>query len=135
MALSKPRTLIPKPLNVGALDHERFVFIYDERSDELLIYLYGAAQPSVSVPLTDYEYLRVDPTTEEVVGFQVENFLAEAVFADPLYLDWAEAVGVDADRVAALRQLIDAARRGRSPDDRRRHLAASVAARLARVTA
>jgi len=67
-----------------------FRFTYDRAADELDVDFYGEARPAVSVPLDqgdrDYIYLRVDPASRQVVGLQIEAFLAYAVKQHPDFL-------------------------------------------------
>lgn len=75
------RTFRPRWPERGGVDAERVVFAYDRPSDTLFVNFTGTARPAVSVP-TDSDlaevdvYLRVDPTSEEVVGIQIEGVVA-----------------------------------------------------------
>lgn len=71
----------------GKLSTERIRFVYDRFADTLDVDFYGDPRPAVSVAVDhgdrDYLYLRVDPTTREVVGVQIEAFLAYAIKRTP----------------------------------------------------
>ena len=68
---------------------------YDRVSDTLFVNFYGEARPASSEPVDlggrDYVFVRVDPLTGEVVGLQIESFLAYAVKQHP---DWIEALAI-----------------------------------------
>lgn len=78
-----PTELHPKPIRLDAIDPENVVVSFDRRSDTLLIHLFGRGRGSVSVPVSDYLYLMVDPATEETIGVHVEGFLSQAVKDSP----------------------------------------------------
>jgi hypothetical protein len=133
MALIEPRKFLPKAPPVESLDPAKLVCTYDAVSDTFLFHLYGPGRPGVSIPTSDFEYLRLDPTTEEVIGFQVEDFLARAVYADPTYLDLAELANIDPEQIAAIRRTIESRRRLMPPEQRKQELAAAMTRRLLRV--
>lgn len=90
-----------------SLDFSRVRLTYNPKSDTLLLHLAGAPRPAVSVPVRGGWYVRVDPETEEVVGFQVDAYLARAVYEFPPLLDLAPAVGIDDATVARVRRDIE----------------------------
>ncbi len=48
---------------------------YEAGEDTLFVNLTGASQPAVNAYVDDDTMVRLDPVTEEVVGFEIENFL------------------------------------------------------------
>jgi hypothetical protein len=85
-------------------------FGYDRPTDTLFVDFYGRARPASSEPLgvgdRDYLFLRVDPVTQEVVGLQIEDFLAYAVGRHPEFvaaLEIAHLDDLDATEAAELR--------------------------------
>lgn len=106
---------LPEP---AGLDLERIAWSYRRDSDTLLVDLYGRGRPALSVPLDvgerDYLFVRVDVKTDEVVGLQIEDFLAYAVIQHPELVDAltiAELDGIDAADVDALRRRLGSAAR------------------------
>jgi hypothetical protein len=86
------RTFHPRWPARSAIDAERVTFNYWHEIDTLVVDFTGGNAPAVSVPLDlgddrHYMYLRLDPTTENVRGLQIEEFLAYAVHRHPALLD------------------------------------------------
>lgn len=86
---------------------------YDALADELLVYLAGPA-PSVVVPIDtpdrDYVFLLVDPTTEAVVGVQVEAMGVWVAAQHPRWAPLADpTASADQRRVAVAALVVDAA--------------------------
>ena len=86
-------------------------FVYDRLADSLYIDFYGPARPAASIAYDqgdhDYLFMRVDPTTEEVVGLIIEHFLAYAVRKTPMYLgalDLASLHGMTRDEVVQIQR-------------------------------
>ncbi len=82
------RTFSPRWPDRDSVDPDRLALNYWSEVDTLMIDLFGEALPAVSVPLhlggdRDYIFLRVDPVTEQLVGFQIEDFLSYAVNERP----------------------------------------------------
>ena len=95
-------------------------FVYERATDTMFVDFYGQARPASSEPLDtgdrDYIFVRVDPKTGEVVGLQIEDFLAYAVEQNPVFtelLGLAELRGVDESEAGELRR-----RAGRPADPR-----------------
>lgn len=104
-----PREIHPKPIRLDEIDPENVVISFDRRSDTLLIHLFGRGRGSVSVPVSDYLYLMVDPDTEETLGIHVEGFLSQAVKDVPKaieLLDYSELRGITAADVSELHQTV-----------------------------
>lgn len=102
-----PRELHPKPIRLDAIDPENVVISFDRRSDTLLVHLFGRGRGSVSVPVSDYLYVMVDPDTEEPLGIHVEGFLSRAVKEIPEaieLLEYAELRGITAAEVRKLQR-------------------------------
>ena len=80
-------TIAPKWPRIYDIDVERSIIDYDRDSDTLFVHLYGRGRPAVSVLVSNYAFLLVDPTTDELVGFQIEDVLTQAVDEHPIVLD------------------------------------------------
>lgn len=89
---------------------ESIAIDYDDAIDALYVHFSGQAEPGISIDIDDDVYLRIDPTSEKVVGLQVETFLARAVIEHPSLLILAEAAGIPDARLAEVRGRIDAVR-------------------------
>ncbi len=94
MALEDPslRTFHPHWPDRTAVDLDRVTFSYWHEIDTLMVDFTGENPPAVSVPLDlggdrDYVYLRLHPTTEDVLGLQIEDFLGYAVERHPSLID------------------------------------------------
>jgi hypothetical protein len=101
------RSLEPNPLDLQHLDLSKAVVSYDRRSDILLIHLFGRDRDSVSVQRDRGLYFLVDPRSEDVVGFQLEGFLAHGIKSEPALidlLDFAELRGITPAEVRAVRR-------------------------------
>lgn len=73
------RQFRPKMPNLGATRTIKCLVDYDRQADALVVCFDGCQdRPTVGVVIGDYEMLRVDPLTEEIVGFEVERFLGAA---------------------------------------------------------
>lgn len=86
------RTFHPHWPDRTAVDPDRVTFSYWQAIDTLMVDFTGENPPAVSVPLDlggdrDYVYLRLHPTTEEVLGLQIEDFLGYGVHRHPSLLD------------------------------------------------
>ena len=104
-------------------DLDAMRFDYDGPSDTVLVHLGGSPRPAITVVVDEYVSYRIDPATEEIVGYQIEDFLAEAVRAVPGFLTIAELVGIEPDALARARQ-------GLTPDQRRRAAAEALVGHL-----
>ena len=60
------------PLITDAIDQNNLWVHYDEEADSLVIYLTGKPERAVSVELENDAYLKVNPTTGDIVGFHIE---------------------------------------------------------------
>lgn len=140
MAVNEPRVVFPKLL--AAIDLDEAVFYLDREIETLIVFFHGAsARPIVNVPVSDFEYLRVDAETEEVTGIMVEAFFRHALYQNPLYLHFAALAGAGAEEIAALREQTEAWFQHLSPERQRRQAlsswlsAARIGQQLARHTA
>lgn len=61
-----------KPLHVDTINQDKLWVHYDEEADSMVIYLTGAPVFAISVQVEDDTYLKVNPTTGDIVGFHVE---------------------------------------------------------------
>ena len=96
------QTFHPKWPARSSLPAQQVRFTYDRPTDTLFVDFYGEARPAASIPLDrgdrDYLFLRIEPTSQAVVGLQIEHFLSYAVARHPELadaLDFAALVGID----------------------------------------
>jgi hypothetical protein len=82
-------------------------FDLDRKADFLSIYFYGEPRPSIEYVVDDHILLSLDPKTEEVVGLQLEGFLAHVIYEFPSFLEIADFIGLTDEEVARARKLID----------------------------
>lgn len=110
------------------LDPRNIRLDYNEFSDTLYVYLLPGDHPLVSVPRDDgFSSLMVDPATDEVHGFQFDDYLSHAVFQVPQIVELAEISGIDPQTIESARQRIG--------DERRKDAAISATiAHLLRIT-
>ncbi len=121
MAVNEPR--IFSPVLPQHVEREAIRFYFDRVSDTLVIfYHYPPSGPTVNVPISEYEYFRVDAETEEVVGMQVDDLLSYAVYRNWIYLQYAALAGVDREEIAALRERVEAVLHQEDPDEQRQLL-------------
>ncbi|HEX5504096.1 MAG TPA: hypothetical protein VFW96_15830 [Thermomicrobiales bacterium] len=97
----------------ATLDVSAVMYDYDRPSDTITVHLFGRGHPAVILHSGGYVDLLLDPTTEDVVGFQIEGYLAHVVYQDPRFLSLADLAGIDAAEIDRIRQTI-------APDRRRR---------------
>ncbi len=85
---------------------------YNELIDTLYIYVIPGQDPLVSVPQEDgLTALMVNPVTEEVHGFQIDDYLHRAVSKSPHLLELAPLAGIDQEAVDSAREQISVQRR------------------------
>lgn len=115
MAVSKPvpdmLTMTPTIPEPATVDWTHARISYDRINDELSVSFGGVAVAAASIPLDigdrDFIYARVNPTTGETVGLQIDGFLAYAVTQYPnlvAFLVLAELHGYDDLAAADLRR-------------------------------
>jgi len=102
------------------IDTAKTVFRYDAPSDALSVHLNGLGQPGVSVPVSEHEYIRVDPISDVVIGFQIDAFLAETIYENTYFLNIAELAGIDAITLDRVREEMVRRRRALDEDERKR---------------
>ena len=119
-----PSPVWPKPEEI---DPHKVVLAYDRDSDMLLVH-FDERGPASAVDYVDRLFaLLVDVESGDVVGLQVEDFLARAVVEEPRridVLDIAELRGITPLEVAALRNTM-------AVEPRKRAAVASLLADLA----
>ncbi len=106
MAMNDSLPVEPRRPDFGAIDPRSVVAEYDRESDTLIVQFFGRGRPAVILHtggVTDYW---LDPESYEIIGLQVEGYLAQAVYQLPLLLDMAEFVGISSDEVTPIRQRI-----------------------------
>ena len=116
MATMMTRDIQPKAPQ--RFDPADVVVRYDEMSDTLFVHLTGFGKPGISVPVLDSEFIRVDPVSEEFIGIQLEDFLAQTIYKGGPYLTFAELAKMDAETLDRVREEIAA--RQRAMDDAER---------------
>ncbi len=121
MAVNAPQIFNPRLPKDNEQGPVRFHF--DRLSDTLVVFFRDVSpRPTVNIPTSDYEYLRVDAETEEVVGIMVEDFTGYAVYQNWMYLQYAALAGLGHEEIAALRERVEAAALRDDPDEQRRSL-------------
>ena len=60
-------------------------FDFDPTSDTLHVYLHGTPVPAISIVVDDHLSLRISIETSELVGYQIDDFLRDAVRQVPAY--------------------------------------------------
>jgi hypothetical protein len=84
---------------------------YNELSDTLYIYVITGLESLVSVPQNDgFTALMVDPVAEEVHGFQIDDYLQNAVLRMPHLLELAKLAEIDHETITSARAQIDSER-------------------------
>jgi hypothetical protein len=85
MVTRQDTTMIQRAL--AALDRTSDVaFSYDRFSDTMLIFFDGKPQRSTNVPIDDPDdviYVLWDRVSDEVVGFQIDHFIADFIYRHP----------------------------------------------------
>lgn len=72
---------------------EASTFAYDAFADTMVFGFASDSRATIGVALDDFMILRVDPTSEEVVGIEVEHFAKAAVYQYPVLfgaLQWVD---------------------------------------------
>lgn len=87
------------------IDPNRVTFHYDELSDTLVVHLFGEPRPAFSLDVNEFEYVRIDLETNEVIGLQIEAFLTSAIAHDPRYVLWAARAGIPWETIASVMTL------------------------------
>lgn len=93
----RPRS---RPLTEHDLDRMRFD--YDETTDMLMVYLNGSPEPAISVVDDNFLSYRVDPWSEDVLGYQIDDFLIGAVHAVPSFQAIADLLGIVPSRPGSI---------------------------------
>lgn len=77
------RRMQVNPLVVDTIDQEKLWVHYDDEADSMVIYITGAPVFAVSVYVDDDTYIKVNPTTGDIVGFHVEAWTQNFLPAHP----------------------------------------------------
>jgi hypothetical protein len=80
--------------------------VYNEVADELVVFLFEGVEQSVALDSGDNVYMLLEPDSEEIVGFQFDNFMSRVVLQKPQLLALASLAGVDDDLIEKARQRI-----------------------------
>jgi len=80
---------------------------YDRFSGTLVFAFTRDQVPSVGVALSDFLLLRVDPSTEEIVGVEVEHFDKAAVYQHPKLFGAVQWVDIPAREIDHMRKRLD----------------------------
>ena len=107
MAVTEMRRFAVRLPNLMEIDPSGVRLEFDRPSDTLYVDFGGAARPAISVVLGDHLAASVDPETEEVVGLQIDGFLAHAVYEMPALLGVAHLIGLKPKEVERIRERID----------------------------
>ncbi len=107
---------VPRPSKNDPIDAEAISpsVRYNKTLDTLQVMLFGVDRPSIGVVVGHRMTVRQDPETDQVIGFEIDHFLAEEVVEHPEILSFLDAVDdVPTWRVKWLRFRLD-------PDARRK---------------
>ena len=81
---------------------------YDRASDTLMLHVRGEPRPAVSIPIESREdgvYVRLDRETNQVVGIQIEGFIADFIDRFPELADLLKSAhlrGIERDEAVAI---------------------------------
>jgi hypothetical protein len=103
--------IFPKPEDI---DPERLVISYNDAADTLYVHFFKRGEPATSIDVDECLYLRVNRTSQRVVGLQIEGFLIRAVREHPDWLSLAELAGIPQHMIDEARASIDAGQRRRA---------------------
>ena len=106
MGALKPIPVTPTRPDPATIDMRNVAFDYDRRSDIFTLHLFGRGQPAKVLHTGKVIDLGLDPTTHVIVGFQIEGYLAQAVYRLPYLLALAELAGTPQEEVATIRQRV-----------------------------
>ncbi len=111
MAVTETYSPRPNLAEVRALNPADVVVAYDRPSDTLVVHFYGRGRAGINVPSPreldrDFVYLRFDPDSDQVIGFEIEDCLA--LFASQRPEVWslvevAELRGITPEEITRLR--------------------------------
>ena len=62
-----------------SIDPEQVDIHYNHGTDTLFIHLFGRQRPAIALDVDEHTYFRIDPRTHEIIGVQIERFLATVV--------------------------------------------------------
>ncbi|MGH2534435.1 MAG: hypothetical protein ACRDJW_19375 [Thermomicrobiales bacterium] len=95
------------------VDPRHVAFDLDRSADILYVYFAGEPRPSIEVVVDDHVLFSVDPESEELVGLQLDGFLAHVVYELPSLLTIADDIGLSPQEVELIQQKV-------APEARRR---------------
>lgn len=117
MATTDPRRHADvRPWRVAPLDRDELSKLspdirYVPRTDSVFVFLYGADRPAVGVVMDHNLTLLIDPETDQLLGFEIDHFLTEAVFAQPALEPLLDLPGMPAKQAKEVRKKLDPASR------------------------
>jgi hypothetical protein len=85
---------------------EHLQAVYNEPADELVVFLFPGVECTVAFDVDDVMYLLIDSVSQEVVGFQFDDFMNQAVLERPQLLALALLAGIDERQVEQARARI-----------------------------
>lgn len=103
--------ILPRP---DEIDPARLVITYNDAADTLYVHFFERGQPATSIDVDECLYLRVDRTTQRVVGLQIEGYLIRAVREHPEWLSLADLAGIPQAVIDDARAAIGDGQRRRS---------------------
>ena len=124
MVAIEPIPVSPKLPDLASVNWRDAEIDYDREADTFTLYIFGRQRPSALHHGTDLVDMLVDPTTEEVVGFQIDGYLTHAVYRQPNLLEHADLAGIPIEEIEQIRRRI--ARTGQDDEQRKLALAASL---------
>jgi hypothetical protein len=81
--VTEGRTFDLKVTLVDQASPETIVLDYDRVADTFIFRVTKDPTPTIGVVVDDYVMFRVDPTTDEIIGFEVEHFTRSAIYKYP----------------------------------------------------
>ena len=102
-----PHPVEPRRADPETVDWDNVVFEYDQDADIFAFYLFGPQHPAKLLQTRSGIDLLIDPTSQVIVGYQIEGYLARAVYQDPALLAYAEYAGIPAPLIEETRRRID----------------------------
>ena len=76
MAVTRSRAIVPKVPTLDELDEAEIALDYDRATDTLAVTFTGSSRPAITHYADDDTIYRLDPETAEVIGLEIEDFLA-----------------------------------------------------------
>jgi hypothetical protein len=89
----------------GELPSDQIKIFYEQESDTLLFY-FAYVDLAISYEVNEYYHFLLDPETEEVVSFQIDDYLEAVVIEFPRLLNLAPLAGIEDQQIEKARKRI-----------------------------